>query len=78
MPVRKFRSFEEAREDLWGDSGDPGYMRRVAWLWAFSDRLYPLRFPRGVYRFKSIEEANVQRLEWEAAGLRRDKQRRTS
>lgn len=71
MPVQKFRSFEEAREALWGDPGDPAYLRRVAWLWAFSDRLYPRRFPRGVYRFASIEEANLQRQAWEAAGDRR-------
>ena len=71
MPVLKFRSFEEAREALWGDPGDPAYIRRIAWLWAFSDRLYPRRFPAGVYRFASIEEANRQREEWDAAGLRR-------
>lgn len=71
MPVQKFRSFEAAREALWGEPGDPAHLRRVAWLWAFSDRLYPLRFPRGVHRCASIAEANLQRERWEAAGERR-------
>jgi len=66
MPVQKFRSFDEAREALWGDPGDPAHLRRVAWLWAFADRLYPRRFPHGVYRYTSIEEADLQRQAWEA------------
>jgi hypothetical protein len=71
MPVQKFRSFDEAREALWGEPGEPGYLRRIAWLWAFADRLYPRRFPRGVHRFASIEEANLQSQGWETAGERR-------
>ena len=71
MPVVKFHSFEEAREALWGEPGDPAYLQRISWLWAFCDRLYPRRYPRGVYRFTSIEEANAQRDAWEAAGERR-------
>ena len=71
MPVQRFRSFEEAREALWGDPGDPEYLRQISWLWAFADRLYPRRFPRGVYRYTSIEEANRHREAWEIAGARR-------
>jgi hypothetical protein len=78
MPVKKFRSFEEAREALWGEPGDPGYYRRLAWLWAFSERLYPLRFPKGVHRFASIEDANLQRQIWEMGGERRRHARRPS
>lgn len=70
MPVQKFRSFEEAREALWGEAGDPRHLRRVAWLWAFSDLLRPVRFPRGVHRYASIEEAGREREAWEAAGAR--------
>ena len=71
MPVQRFKSFEEAREALWGDAGDPAYLRRLAWLWAFADRLYPRRFRRGVYRFRSIDEADRQRQAWDAVGERR-------
>ena len=41
-PDPAFRTFEEAREALWGEPGEPLHLRRVAWLWAFSDRLYPM------------------------------------
>jgi len=70
MPVRKFRSFEEAREALWGDPDDPAYRRQLAWLWALSSRLARFRYPRGVYRYATIEEAGRQREAWEAAATR--------
>ena len=65
MPVQKFRSFEEAREALWGEPGDPGYLRQIAWLWAFSARVAPRRYPKGVHRYRSIGEANRAREEWD-------------
>lgn len=49
MPVQKLRSLDEAREALWGEPGEPGHHRRIAWLWAFADRLYSRRFPPGVH-----------------------------
>jgi hypothetical protein len=68
MPVEKFESFEDAREALWGESGDPRHLRRVAWLWAFSARLHRSRFPPGIHRYATIEEAKRQRDEWEGFG----------
>lgn len=58
MPVQKFRSFEEAKEALWGRLGDPEHLRHVAWLWAFSQRIRPSRPRPGVKRFRSVAEAN--------------------
>lgn len=65
MPVQKFRSFEEARDSLWSRPDDPQYIGKVAWLWAFSERLYRHRFPRGVHRYKSAEEAASALETWE-------------
>ncbi len=65
MPVQKFRSLDEARDALWGDPRDPTYLRRVAWLWRFAEEVAPRRFPRGVHRYRSIEEANRAREGWE-------------
>ncbi|MBI5240308.1 MAG: hypothetical protein HY926_07525 [Elusimicrobia bacterium] len=61
MPVQRFRSFEAAREALWGRLDDPGYLRRVAWLWAFSERLLRARPRPGVRRFRSLQEAQRDR-----------------
>ena len=58
MPVYKFRTFEEAREVLLADVIVEAYLERVADLWATSARLYPRRFPPGVYKYRSIEKAN--------------------
>lgn len=65
MPVERFRSFEEAREALWGEPGDPAYLRQIAWLWAFAARVAPRRYPRGVHRYESIDAANRARDEWD-------------
>lgn len=65
MPVEKFRSFEEAREALWGEPGDPAYLRRIAWLWAFAERVAPRRYPPGVHRYESIDAANRARDAWD-------------
>lgn len=56
MPVTKFRTFEEAKEALWDDASAPDYLERVAWLWAFSDRLSRPRPRPGVRRFRSLSD----------------------
>lgn len=65
MPVQKFRTFDEAREALWGEPGSPEHLRRVAWLWAFGRKLSPRRYPAGVHRYRSIQEAGRARERWE-------------
>lgn len=64
MPVQKFRDFESARQALWLPSGHKDLVRRIKGLWAFSSRLVPRQIPRGVRKFRSIEEANQEREEW--------------
>jgi hypothetical protein len=66
--VQKFRSLEEARAALWGDPRDPTYLRRLSWLWRFAQQLAPRRYPRGIHRYRSIDEANRSREAWERSG----------
>lgn len=62
MPVQRFESFEDARRALWLDAGDPRLGERIRRLWERSRRLAPpLGIPRGVRKFRSIEEANADR-----------------
>lgn len=70
MPVRKFRDVSEMEETLWYEPGDPALFRAIARLWDFGDRVCPLRFPRGVHKYRSIEEANADRDRWEEANFR--------
>jgi hypothetical protein len=64
MPVWKFRSFEEARRALWVEPGDPTLGPRLRAVWEFGARLYPRVAPRGVRKFRSIEDANRDRDAW--------------
>lgn len=64
VPLQKFRDQEEARRALWTSSADPGLPRRIRRLWERSRRLCPLGSPRGLRKFRTIEEANQERDEW--------------
>lgn len=70
MPVQRFRSHEDARRALWCDRDDPGLHRRIARLWATARRLMPPSIPRGLRKFRSIEEANREREQWVAERVR--------
>lgn len=60
MPVKKYRSVAdmppvptpENPEELW---------RRITALWARSWVLSPMIYPKGVFKFRSIEEAQAAR-----------------
>jgi hypothetical protein len=62
--IQKFRTFEEADKALFCFKPDDHYYERVALLWDFVDWLCPREYPRGVFRYVSIEEANEQAEEW--------------
>jgi hypothetical protein len=56
MAVRKYRTFDEARRDLWLPSGDPRIPSRLHRLAALAR---PVPVVRGVTRFRSIAEAKA-------------------
>jgi hypothetical protein len=64
MPIQKFRNLDAARQALWQHSSSPDLMSHIKALWAFSTRLVPRQIPRGVRKFRSIEEANQEREQW--------------
>jgi hypothetical protein len=69
MPVRKFRTLQEAEDSLWYEPGDPRLWRAIARVWDFGARTAGYRFPPGVYKLRSIEDANRLRDEWEKANF---------
>ena len=65
MPVRKFRTVEEMEGNTWYDTGDPRLFRAIQATWDFAHRVTQPRFPPGVYKHRTVEEAEVLREEWE-------------
>ena len=59
MPVQKFRSVEEmnAARVKSGEDGIERFFRHCARFWTIAPRVYP----RGVFKFRSIEEAQAAR-----------------
>jgi len=68
MPLRKLRAPDDV--GVWLDPDDPRLWPRMCALWRLSRRLFPVRYPPGVHRYRSIEEASRQAEEWQAAGAR--------
>jgi len=64
MPVWRFREGEDTRILWTGPPGAPELIRRIRAVWALASRLAPSPFPRGVRKYRTIEEANREREEW--------------
>lgn len=78
MPIRKFRDVSEMEDTLWYEPGDPALFAAIARVWDFARRTCPMRFPPGVYKHRSLAEADEQRERWEAANFEAFQARRRS
>ena len=80
MPLRKFRSLQEMEDSLWYAPGDPALARAIRLVWDFAARTVPRRFPPGVHKHRSIEDAQALRDQWEESDFREfwERQRRAS
>lgn len=77
MPVYKYKTFEEAERALWNFHPDAAYLKHVAALWAFANKINPIHYPRGIFKFKTIEEANGHREQVELEHAKHLRQSRT-
>jgi hypothetical protein len=59
--IHRYRSFEEAQRALWRFETDAEYYRMLADLFHLGRRLASSTRPAGVFRFHSIEDANIER-----------------
>jgi hypothetical protein len=50
------------------DRLDAANLRRAGEVSALAARLHPLRFPTGLYKYRSVEEAGKARRDWELRG----------
>ena len=67
MAIYKFRSFEEAERANWKFNPDAVYYRRLRELWEFADRLNSIKYPKGLYKYNSLDDAAKEREAWEMA-----------
>ena len=64
MPVQKFRNLDDMRRALWREGMDSPvevFLERAAALWARTAKISPRVYPRGVFKFRSLEEAQAAR-----------------
>lgn len=72
MPVFRFKTHEDAQRALWREPGDPQIGPTIQALLSLSAALVgDFVPPRGVFRFRSIEEANHHREAWERERIER-------
>lgn len=57
MTVYKYKTFKEAEQALWNFYPDKAYYKKVCELFDFADRLSPIRYPEGIFKYRTIEEA---------------------
>jgi hypothetical protein len=70
MPVQRFRSLADAERALWCQSPDEGYLERLERWWKIVDQMTPRSFPTGVFRYRTLEEADRDRKAWLDAARR--------
>jgi hypothetical protein len=58
MPVKRYKSFLEAKEDLFVYKPDKAYYKRMHELIRLIEKAAPhVKFPPGVYKYRTFEEA---------------------
>lgn len=75
MPIRKYRDISEMEEPV-HEPGSRELYEVIRHVWGLSDRICPLRFPEGVFRHRTIVEAETLRETWEEANFQRHQARK--
>ena len=82
MPIRKHRTLEEMNsEPRWLPTGDSSIPLKIRYLWRLSEVLLrPVGtcIPRGVRKYRSIEDANADRDSWEQERVDRIRRERNN
>jgi hypothetical protein len=69
MPVYKYRDIAEMDAGGWRPKGDPGLFRAMRATWELARRTTAPRFPPGVYKHRSADDADALRERWERANF---------
>lgn len=65
MPVYRYLTHEAAQKALWHTETDHQYFQQVRSLFDLAARLNTFRAKRGVFKYRTFEEAFRQRMEEE-------------
>lgn len=72
MPVYKYKTFNEARDALIVNKPDERYYRMLSDFYETFGKLFTKKFPHGVFRFKTFEDAQKQKEDWILGRLKED------
>ncbi len=65
MPVKKYKTFEEAERDLWVLNPDEEYYKRALHFVSSGLKLAINRkIPHGIFKYKTFEEAEKDTFKW--------------
>jgi len=59
--IKKFKTFEEARRDLWVMNPDDVYYKRLSEFYELAASLIKRKIPQGIFKFKTFEDAQKHR-----------------
>ncbi len=65
MPVYRYTTHEAAQKALWHTHTDHQYFQQVRSLFDLAARLKAFRVKRGVFKYRTFEEASRERMEEE-------------
>jgi hypothetical protein len=65
-------------DSLWRSPDDPALAAAIARVWNFAERVTPLRFPPGIHKHRSIDDAQRLREQWQEANFRSFWERRNA
>ena len=74
MPIRKFRDVSEMKASSYRP-GSRELLDAIRHIWGLSSKICPLRFPPGLYKHRSIDDAESLRKHWQKANVQRQQQR---
>lgn len=77
MPIKKYRSLDDMRADLVRQPAGDDLVGRIDALWRRAWELAPRVYPRGVFKFRSIEEAQAHREQVTAENIERLRKERS-
>ena len=64
MTISKFKTFEAAEKDLWCFQPDHNYYLKIRKLFEIAAQLNPIGFPRGIFKYKTLEQAEKAKESW--------------